>query len=84
MATSIYQTTNEAEAKLIESIDWVPWWLFDRLPQGFAGKVYAKQIIKQRPEFSVDLRDWSDEVVLESNHRPPPCQDVINGLIIQA
>lgn len=46
MATSIYQTTNEAEAKLIESIDWVPWWLFDRLPQGFAGKVYAKQIIK--------------------------------------
>ena len=80
MATSIYQTTNEAEAKLIESIDWVPWWLFDRLPQGFAGKVYAKQIIKQRPEFSVDLRDWSDEVVLELLSGYPV--DAIGNLLI--
>lgn len=65
MKTPIYQVSQTAQISIIESIEVVPWWLFDRLPQGFSGRVYAKQVLKRHPEFSSDLRDWSDAVVLQ-------------------
>ena len=45
MTTPIYRITADAKTEFIENIDEVPWWLFDRLPQGFAGRVYAKQVL---------------------------------------
>lgn len=66
MKTPVYRVSHSAaQTSLVEYIDAVPWWLFDRLPQGFTGRVYAKQVLKQHPEFSSDLRDWSDAVVLQ-------------------
>ena len=54
--------------------------VFDRLPQGFTGRVYAKQVLKQHPEFSSDLRDWSDAVVLQLLSEYPV--DAIGNLLI--
>ena len=65
MKTPIYRVSHAAQTSFVEHIEAVPWWLFDRLPQGFAGRVYASQVLRQHPEFSVDLRDWSDAVVLQ-------------------
>ena len=66
MKTPVYRVSHSAaQTSLVEYIDAVPWWLFDRLPQGFTGRVYAKQVLKQHLEFSSDLRDWSDAVVLQ-------------------
>jgi hypothetical protein len=62
--TPIYRITPSAQTSLYEHVETVPWWLFDRVPQGFSGRAYAKQILKQNPAFSVEPRDWSDEIVL--------------------
>lgn len=80
MTTPIYRITADAKTEFIENIDEVPWWLFDRLPQGFAGRVYAKQVLKQHPEFSSDLRDWSDPVVLQLLSEYPV--DAIGDLLV--
>ena len=80
MDTPIYRITADAKTEFIENIDEVPWWLFDRLPQGFAGRVYAKQVLKQHPEFSSDLLDWSDPVVLQLLSEYPV--DAIGHLLI--
>ncbi len=80
MTTPIYRITTDAKTEFIENIDEVPWWLFDRLPQGFAGRIYAKQVLKQHPEFSSDLRDWSDPVVLQLLSEYPV--DAIGNLLI--
>ena len=80
MTTPIYRITADVKTEFIENIDEVPWWLFDRLPQGFAGRVYAKQVLKQHPEFSSDLRDWSDLVVLQLLSAYPV--DAIGHLLI--
>jgi hypothetical protein len=80
MKTPIYRVNSSAQISLVEHIDAVPWWLFDRLPQGFAGRVYASQILKKHPEFSSDLRDWSDPVVLQLLSEYPV--DAIGNLLI--
>ncbi len=80
MTTPIYRITADAKTEFIDNIDEVSWWLFDRLPQGFAGRVYAKQILKQHPEFSSDLRDWSDPVVLQLLSEYPV--DAIGNLLV--
>ena len=80
MTTPIYRITADAKTEFIENIDEVPWWLFDRLPQGFAGRVYAKQVLRQHPEFSSDLRDWSDPVVLQLLSEYPV--DAIGDLLV--
>lgn len=80
MTTLIYRITADAKTEFIENIDEVPWWLFDRLPQGFAGRIYAKQVLKQHPEFSSDLRDWSDPVVLQLLSEYPV--DAVGHLLI--
>lgn len=58
----IYQITTTADVKPIECISW---WLFDRIPQGFAGRIYAKQSLANHPELHLNLTDWSDEVILQ-------------------
>ena len=80
MKTPIYRVNSSAQISLLECIEFVPWWLFDRLPQGFAGRIYAKQVLKQHPEFSPDLRDWSDPVVLQLLSEYPV--DAIGNLLI--
>ena len=80
MTTPIYRITADAKTEFIENIDEVPWWLFDRLPQGFAGRVFAKQVLRQHPEFSSDLRDWSDPVVLQLLSEYPV--DAIGHLLV--
>ena len=80
MTTPIYRITADAKTEFIENIDEVPWWSFDRLPQGFAGRVFAKQILRQHPEFSSDLRDWSDPVVLQLLSAYPA--DAIGNLLV--
>ena len=80
MKTPIYRVNSAAQISLIESIETVPWWLFDRLPQGFAGRVYAKQVFKKHPEFSSDLCDWSDAVVLQLLSEYPV--DAVGHLLI--
>ena len=80
MTTPIYRITADTKTEFIENVDDVPWWLFDQLPQGFAGRVYAKQILKQHPEFSSDLRDWSDPVVLQLLSEYPV--DAIGNLLV--
>ena len=80
MTTPIYRITADAKTEFIENVDEVPWWLFDRLPQGFAGRVYAKQVLKQHPEFSSDLCDWSDPVVLQLLSEYPV--DAIGDLLV--
>lgn len=64
MATSIFQVTTDAKSKLVARIDTIPWWLLDRIPQGFSGKAYARHILNHHPEYPPDPRDWSDEIVL--------------------
>lgn len=81
MKTPVYRVSHSAaQTSLVEYIKAVPWWLFDRLPQGFTGRVYAKQVLKQHPEFSSDLRDWSDAVVLQLLSEYPV--DAIGNLLI--
>ena len=80
MKTPIYRVSHAAQTSLVEHIEAVPWWLFDRLPQGFTGRVYANQVLKQHPEFSSDLRDWSDPVVLQLLSEYPV--DAIGNLLI--
>jgi hypothetical protein len=80
MKTPVYRVNSAAQISLIEHIGSVPWWLFDRLPQGFAGRVYAKQVLKQHPEFSSDLRDWSDPVVLQLLSEYPV--DAVGDLLV--
>ena len=81
MKTPVYRVSHSAaQTSLVEYIEAVPWWLFDRLPQGFTGRVYAKQVLKQHPEFSSDLRDWSDAVVLQLLSEYPV--DAIGNLLI--
>jgi len=80
MKTPIYRVSPTAQTSFIENIESVPWWLFDRLPQGFAGRIYAKQVLKQHPEFSSDLRDWSDPVVLQLLSEYPV--DAIGNLLV--
>lgn len=80
MKTPIYRVSHAAQTSLIEHIEAVPWWLFDRLPQGFTGRIYSKQVLKQHPEFSADLRDWSDAVVLQLLSEYPV--DAIGNLLI--
>lgn len=77
----IYQITSAADIKLIERINTtLPWWLFDRIPQGFAGRVYAKKIAIIHPELPSNLTDWSDEVVLRVLERHPI--DAIGNLLL--
>lgn len=64
MATPIFQVTTDAKLKLVDHIDTIAWWLLDRLPQGFSGRVYARHILNHHPEYPPDPRDWSDEIVL--------------------
>lgn len=80
MKTPIYRVSHAAQTSFVEHIEVVPWWLFDRLPQGFAGRIYAKMVLKQHPEFSSDLRDWSDLVVLQLLSEYPV--DAIGHLLI--
>ena len=80
MKTPIYRVSHAAQTSFVEHIEVVPWWLFDRLPQGFAGRIYAKMVLKQHPEFSSDLRDWSDPVVLQLLSEYPV--DAIGNLLI--
>lgn len=80
MKTPVYRVNLDAKISLVEYIEAVPWWLFDRLPQGFVGRVYANQVLKQHPEFSSDLRDWSDAVVLQLLSEYPV--DAIGNLLI--
>lgn len=80
MKTLIYRVSHAAQTSLVEYIEAVPWWLFDRLPQGFVGRVYANQVLKQHPEFSADLRDWSDAVALQLLSEYPV--DAIGNLLI--
>ncbi len=80
MKTPIYRVNSAAQISLVENIDAVAWWLFDRLPQGFVGRVYANQVLKKHPEFSADLRDWSDAVALQLLSEYPV--DAIGNLLI--
>ena len=64
MATPIFQVTTDAKLKLVDHIDTIPWWLLDRLPQGFSGRAYARHILNHHPEYPPDPRNWSDEIVL--------------------
>ena len=80
MTTPIYRITADAKTEFTENIDEVPWWLFDRLPQGFAGRVFATQVLRQHPEFPSDLLDWSDTVVLQLLSVYPV--DAIGNLLI--
>ena len=80
MKTPVYRVNSDSQTSLVENVEAVPWWLFDRLPQGFAGRVYAKQVFKQHPEFSADLRDWSDAVALQLLSEYPV--DAIGNLLI--
>ena len=41
---------------------------------------FSQELMEKVPQ----IRRITTQVVIDSNHRPPPCQDVINGLTIQA
>ena len=75
-----YRINLITQISLGDDIEAIPWWLLDRLLQGFSGRVYAKQVLKQHPEFSSDLRDWSDPVVLQLLSEYPV--DAIGNLLI--
>lgn len=64
MKTEIFIIKTDGEIESAGHINEIPWWLLDRLPQGFAGKSYAKQIVKLHPEYPKDPSAWSDEIVL--------------------
>jgi hypothetical protein len=64
MKTEIFRVNTNTKIELIDQINLLPWWLFDRIPQGFAGRVYAKQILKNHPEYPKDPNMWSDEIAL--------------------
>lgn len=80
MTTPIFHVTPDEKSELIARIESLPWWLFDRIPQGFAGRVYARQISDSHPEYSKDPRAWSDEVVLTLLAQYPI--DAIGDLLI--
>lgn len=80
MNTPVYRITPATQASIYEHVEILPWWLFDRVPQGFAGRVYAKQILKQNSAFSAEPRDWSDEIVLRLLAEYPV--DAIGNLLV--
>lgn len=79
---NIYQITTTAELQQIASLEkTLPWWLFDRIPQGFAGRAFAKQILKAHPQLPARLTDWSDDVILQVLTQFP--RDAIGNMLFE-
>lgn len=79
---NIYQITTTAELQQIASLEkTLPWWLFDRIPQGFAGRAFAKQILKALPQLPTRLTDWSDDVILQVLTQFP--RDAIGNMLFE-
>ncbi len=43
MNTPVYRITSAAQTSIYEHVEAEPWRLFDRIPQGFSGRVYANK-----------------------------------------
>lgn len=58
----------------------LPWWITDMRPQGFLGRLFARNLQSQGEEIDANPASWSDDLVLAVLTKYP--QDHIGNLLI--